>query len=300
MIKNIENIVKKYFIEKKYLKTLEKNLLILENNDLDGKSEEKLIAAIEIFDILRDINKIIKEERKTKRYFTKENLKFWQIFYFNFLEFKRIKKVFTRKLRLYTKINFPGKFPDKFFTDCEKVYKRKIFTKPELEILQFFKDEKYKNYLIIPQYKIGVKYKSNLRADFFIYLDIFNKNKCIMIEYDGPQHYDENHFYFSKENIIKDEIKNNFCFEQNISLLRCNTTHFFKKYIDFFIKETLNNKKLYYNEYKNIKIHDNIPQNFIYTDTFIENISIQYEEKNNNKQINKFKNKKELIDFLLQ
>ena len=69
----------------------------------------------------------------------------------------------------------------------------------------------------------------NLRFDFAI----FNDNKLShLIEYDGEQHfyYQENGSWNTKENYekgqIRDTIKNNYCIEHNIPLIRIPYTHF--------------------------------------------------------------------------
>lgn len=55
-----------------------------------------------------------------------------------------------------------------------------------------------------------------LRFDFFL------PKLNICIEFDGPQHYDEKSHYYNKDrNLhVKDQIKNNFCKQQHIRLIR--------------------------------------------------------------------------------
>ena len=64
----------------------------------------------------------------------------------------------------------------------------------------------------------GCEYIKSLQFDF--YLPEYN----LCIEYDGKQHFQPIKFFGGiksfKELIIKDEIKNRFCQENNISLLR--------------------------------------------------------------------------------
>lgn len=59
---------------------------------------------------------------------------------------------------------------------------------------------------------------NNKRFDFAI-LDK-NNNIIRIIEFDGRQHYDINTHYFSEQQVISDNIKNNWCKENNIPLVR--------------------------------------------------------------------------------
>ena len=83
-----------------------------------------------------------------------------------------------------------------------------------IEVWLMFNDIKYEQ-----QKKFeGCEYIKSLQFDF--YLPEFN----LCIEYDGKQHFQPIKFFGGikafKELIIKDEIKNRFCQENNISLLR--------------------------------------------------------------------------------
>jgi hypothetical protein len=53
-----------------------------------------------------------------------------------------------------------------------------------------------------------------LRIDFYI------PSKNLMIEADGLQHYDENHIWYSEYSKECDEIKNQYCLDNNIKLVR--------------------------------------------------------------------------------
>lgn len=89
-------------------------------------------------------------------------------------------------------------------------------SKGEQKIIDFLNDNEI-NYL---HQKIfdKCKFKNKLRFDF--YLPDFE----MVIEYDGEQHFKCNDFFGGKEEFeklnIKDEIKNNFCDNSNINLLR--------------------------------------------------------------------------------
>ena len=75
--------------------------------------------------------------------------------------------------------------------------------------------------LIVPQYTLPVKYIKHLYADFFLLILHNNQLFPIIVEYDGPQHINT-HFYFSKQRIYADIIKNNFAYANYISIIRCN------------------------------------------------------------------------------
>ena len=63
----------------------------------------------------------------------------------------------------------------------------------------------------------GCYYKAPLKFDFIV----FKEDKFFLIEVDGSQHFDGyDGFYSSEEIKIRDEIKNKYCEEKNIVLLR--------------------------------------------------------------------------------
>jgi hypothetical protein len=65
-----------------------------------------------------------------------------------------------------------------------------------------------------------------LRFDFIIYLN----NKIFMIEYDGRQHFEAIDYFGGHENFLiqqrNDEIKNNYCLDNKIPILRIPYTKF--------------------------------------------------------------------------
>ena len=101
--------------------------------------------------------------------------------------------------------------------------------KPELTLFLILQQLqiKYSNIiLIIPQYTLPVKYKKYLYADFFILIIHKKQLFPIIIEFDGPQHLNK-HFYFSKDRVYSDIIKNNFSYANFISMIRCNDVNTF-------------------------------------------------------------------------
>lgn len=112
----------------------------------------------------------------------------------------------------------------------KKYMSKRIFHKPtkrlnsqETIIYQYLLNlqDKYKEIiLIIPQYTLPVKFKKYLYADFFILLLHQEQLFPIIIEFDGTQHLNK-HFYFSKDRVYSDIIKNNFAYANFISMIRC-------------------------------------------------------------------------------
>jgi hypothetical protein len=110
--------------------------------------------------------------------------------------------------------------------------------------------------LIVPQYTLPVKHIKNLYADFFLLILHNNHLFPIIVEYDGPQHLNK-HFYFSKDRIYADIIKNNFAISNCISILRCsninNSFHLIYQCIQHILKT---NTPFYsipdYNDYINL------------------------------------------------
>jgi hypothetical protein len=116
------------------------------------------------------------------------------------------------------------------------------YSKAEIVISNFLKDNKIKFY---PQHKfincINKKTGKKLKFDFYIP----SENLCI--EYDGEQHYkpmrlsDENVAKEKLKNIkIRDEIKNEYCKENNINLLRIHFKHY--KKLKYFLEKELLDK----------------------------------------------------------
>ena len=88
----------------------------------------------------------------------------------------------------------------------------------------------------------GCRYKQPLKFDFYLP----DYNMCI--EYDGEQHFKKWHKGDTDENLNvrkkRDEIKNDYCKNNNINLLRIKYTQF--KKIDTILSEKLKNKQLKY------------------------------------------------------
>lgn len=109
---------------------------------------------------------------------------------------------------------------DKLNNTYKSIHK---FNKPELYIYNKLIGLKNKmllcvfNHFTLP---ISRNNKHPLYADFLL---LFNINKRLIfgiIEYDGPSHYDINYYNFNKDRIQCDVLKNQFCIDNNINILR--------------------------------------------------------------------------------
>ena len=70
------------------------------------------------------------------------------------------------------------------------------------------------------EYILPIKFKKNLRADFFcLIIDKNNKIKKLIIEVNGDQHYMLVHFYNNSNNDERDELKKKYCRENDIGFL---------------------------------------------------------------------------------
>jgi len=94
----------------------------------------------------------------------------------------------------------------------------------------------YPNYIICPNKTLKAIHKKQLRADFLVYLDIFNDIKFI-VEYDGQSHFNPNYIYYTKENVIRDMKKDLHCISNNISVIRYNNHNEFIKILPTFLKD---------------------------------------------------------------
>ena len=66
-----------------------------------------------------------------------------------------------------------------------------------------------------------LKYKQYLRFDFKVYT---NNGGFILIEYQGPQHYDKNNIWYSEKGALRDQMKRDYCKANNIPLFEIKDT----------------------------------------------------------------------------
>lgn len=135
----------------------------------------------------------------------------------------------------------------------DKIFKfTSKFNNPEMIIYNFIteKSKHTPNILnIFTHFKLPVKRnkkKHSLIADLLVVLNIENDFHFLIIEYDGPTHDNINDFRFIDSIVYCDITKNNFCVNNNISLIRLHykisiTEHLIT--IDNIIKQIIVNKK---------------------------------------------------------
>lgn len=109
---------------------------------------------------------------------------------------------------------------DKLNNTYKSIHK---FNKPELYIynkLIELKNDKLIcifNHFTLP---LSRNNKHPLYADFLLLFNINNRLIFGIIEYDGPSHYNINYYNFSKDRVYCDILKNQFCIDNNINILR--------------------------------------------------------------------------------
>lgn len=129
-----------------------------------------------------------------------------------------------------------------------KVYDSKAVynvTEGELKILSIIKGciKEYSNNLIFMQYVLDVRYKSNLIADFYIYLDYFKEIKLI-IEYDEGMHHKRG------ESLERDKKKDEYSRREKISMIRCKYKCKLEENLRRLLKEIYEGKYIYYIDYE--------------------------------------------------
>ena len=127
----------------------------------------------------------------------------------------------TQKTKIDIVCNKCGKtykksYTDIFYNDSRCICDKKEISKGESYIIEYLDDHsiEYKYNSTVE----NLVFKGNLRLDFIININ----NKQICIEYDGIQHFKENTFFSDDLDTIRkrDIIKNSFCKDNNIDILR--------------------------------------------------------------------------------
>ena len=151
-------------------------------------------------------------------YYVLESMKYSYRYYSNVL-----KSVQNSTISICKEINSNNRL-ERYIcnVDLNKKFKCSI-NKEESVCLSILKEVllRYKNNIIMPHSRLDVKYKRYLWADFLVYVNYF-KNVRLVVEYDGLSHYDRNYIYYVEENEIRDKIKDNYCINNGISVLRYN------------------------------------------------------------------------------
>ena len=132
-------------------------------------------------------------------------------------------KINTLKNKIINNINLESY--NKYKTNIHFPKPKNALNKPEIDIRNILFDiqkNKKEIILIYPQYRLPVKFKSYLFADFYLLFLINDTIFPLIIEFDGPKHTSNHFIYFSKDSIKCDIIKNNFSLLNSISIIRIN------------------------------------------------------------------------------
>jgi hypothetical protein len=98
-----------------------------------------------------------------------------------------------------------------------------IFNKPEIDIFNTLVNvSKCIDHIVFVamHFVLPISYIKPLIADFLLIFNINNIIQFCIIEYDGPSHYNIKDYRICIDSIKRDMIKNEFCINNNISILR--------------------------------------------------------------------------------
>lgn len=135
--------------------------------------------------------------------------------------YKKIKDIFHKKEAKLKKINQENKLFDYKLNYSNYNYcTNNKASSGECIIFQIlfelFKNNKSLIYFA-GEYVLPVKFKSNLRADFFcLIVDKEHKIRKVVIEVHGDQHYNINSFFYNETLSERDNIKKEYCKKNNI------------------------------------------------------------------------------------
>lgn len=242
-----------YCLGKKYKKNLDLLLSRYEVVDDCGK----IVITLRLMDELRRLSKNIKNIKLDG--INEYNIEIYRSLFLELESMKLVNRCYKSKLKelknltlkvckklmdddRVEKFLYMGEIPKRF---------RYGINNEELKTLKILKKELsvYKSHIIIPNCKLAVRYRRCLRADFLVYVDYFKGNRLI-VEYDGRSHYDESYIYFRDENKERDKLKDLYCAENGISMIRYNDHKIFNNLLPEVLKKINNGeviKSCHYN-----------------------------------------------------
>ena len=246
-----------YCLRKKYKKNLE--LLVSRYDVVDDSG--KIVITLRLMDELRRLSKNIKSIKLEG--IGCNNIEIYRSLFLELEDMKLINRYYNNKLK---------ELKNRTLKECKKLREdervesflyvgeiskrfRYGINKEELKTLKILKKWLcgYINHIIIPNYKLGVRNKRSLRADFMVYVDYF-KGYRLIVEYDGRSHYDESYIYYRDENILRDKIKDSYCVEEGISMIRYNDHKMFNNLLPELLKKINNGKVIKSCHYKGVKM----------------------------------------------
>ena len=138
--------------------------------------------------------------------------------------FKKFKNIFDKKVTILKQINNTHKLFDKEFNFAKYNYQndKKSSSGENIIFQKLLHIYKTHPHLLVffSEYILPIKFIKKLRADFFcLIVDKNNSIKKVIIEINGEQHYKYNPFFNDKNLQKKDNIKKEFCKNNNIIFL---------------------------------------------------------------------------------
>jgi very-short-patch-repair endonuclease len=193
-----------------------------------SEMNEKIKLTIRMMDKIKDLEKLIESinngmiEEETIKYYREMYLELEEIKY-NYRHYgNELKKIINETTLICCEKRENKKLRRSMYKiDNNKRYKNALNKEEKrgIEIIKSYLNRG--NSLIKGNVVLDVKYKNNLRADILVYVDYFAGLKLI-IEYDGESHYNSDYIYYSEENIKRDKIKDSYCENNGISIIRYN------------------------------------------------------------------------------
>jgi len=238
MIKNIQNDINKYISLEKQNKTIidklsiirdfkdiihiNYNIHVLWSNNYEFYTKKQFIPNVKInydfFNKIHIINKLCKQKSDLELIIRKNN------FEIDHIKNRIIDNIIKNKNNtLLFDMNIDINRLHKYKSVMWRPVPINALNKPELEIrnvLFEIQQNKKEIICIYPQYKLPVKFKSYLFADFYLLLYINNTIYPLIIEFDGLKHTDNTFIYFNSNSTKADIIKNNFAILNCISIIR--------------------------------------------------------------------------------
>jgi hypothetical protein len=214
-----KDVVISYKLHQEYIKELNNYLEMINNyevrkyiyNLLNNITDNEIIITNELLQIITPF--------ASKKYYLEKILNYNKsINEFKDVTFKNI-DILQSKSNNNEKLILKA-LQDKLYTTYKPVYK---FNKPELYIYNKLIELKNNNLICVFNHftlPLSRNNKHPLYSDFLLLFNYNNKLIFGLIEYDGPSHYNSNYYRYTRNGIYCDILKNKFCINNNINILR--------------------------------------------------------------------------------
>jgi hypothetical protein len=238
MIENIKNDINKYFSLENQIKSITDKLAIIRDfnqiiqinyninvswkNNYDFYLQKQNIPTIKIkshfFQTIHQINQLCKNKSELELLIRQKKVQI------NTIKNYIINNILEKSIDLTTfDINIDINKLPKYKSIMWRPTPILSLNKPELQIKNILFDlqlTKKEIICIYPHYRLPVKFKSCLIADFYLLLYINYTIYPLIIEFDGQKHHDHTFIYFNSNSTKADIIKNNFALLNSISIIR--------------------------------------------------------------------------------